>query len=113
MIHLLALVALLLPTQDSEVTLQGSLICNGACIPDPKPADHGLAVFAIDGTAAIRAEVDRIVNEGFPEAGLDADAAQKLMAQFTQRLRYRLDPDSPALQDSKNTGKNHYCMPAT
>ncbi|HMF13721.1 MAG TPA: SUMF1/EgtB/PvdO family nonheme iron enzyme, partial [Gemmataceae bacterium] len=36
----------------------------------------------------------------------------KLMDQFSARLKYYLVPDSPALKDSKNTGKSHYCMPA-
>src|SRR5262249_32027173 len=27
----------------SEVTLQGSVVCNGACVPDPKKDDHVLA----------------------------------------------------------------------
>ena len=41
-----------------EVTVQGSVVCNGACIPDPKNQDHGLVVFAIDGTAEVRATVE-------------------------------------------------------
>jgi formylglycine-generating enzyme required for sulfatase activity len=98
----------------ADVTLKGSLMCNGACIPDPKEKDHGLVLFAIDGTAEIRAEVDKIMKEFYPDKGLDAAAAQKLMDQFSARLKYYIAPDSPALteKDKKNTGKNHYCMPA-
>jgi formylglycine-generating enzyme required for sulfatase activity len=99
-------------TPAQVVTLRGSMVCNGACIPDPKEADHGLVVFAIDGTPEIRAEVDRIVKEFYPDRGLDAKAAQKLMDQFSARLKYHLAPDSPALKDAKNTGPKHYCMPA-
>jgi hypothetical protein len=95
-----------------EVTLKGSMVCNGACVPDPKAEDHAMVLFAIDGTAEIRAEVDRIVKEFYPDRGLDADAAQKLMDQFSTRLKFYIAPDSPALRDSKNRGKNHYCMPA-
>ena len=98
--------------RDAEVTLKGSMVCNGACIPDPRPEDHVMVVFAIDGTREIRAEVDKIVKKFYPEKGLDADAAQKLMDQFSARLKFYIAPDSPALKDSKNTGKNHYCMGA-
>jgi formylglycine-generating enzyme required for sulfatase activity len=100
------------PTQDAEVILKGSMICNGACVPDPKADDHGMVLFAIDGTPDVRAEVDRIVNEFYPAKGLDAEAAQKLMDQFSTRLKYYIAPNSPGLKEVKNTGKNHYCMPA-
>jgi formylglycine-generating enzyme required for sulfatase activity len=101
-----------LPAKGAEVTLKGSLVCNGACIPDPKADDHVMALFAIDGTPEIRAELEKIVKEFYPDNGLDAEAAQKLMDQFSARLKYYIAADSPALKDSKNTGKNHYCMPA-
>ena len=71
-----------------------------------------MVVFAIDGTREIRAEVDKIVKEFYPDKGLDGDAAQKLMDQFSARLKFYIAPDSPPLKDAKNTGKNHYCMPA-
>jgi formylglycine-generating enzyme required for sulfatase activity len=96
----------------APVTIKGSMVCNGACIPDPKVEDHVMVVFAADGTDEIRAEVDKLMKEFYPDKGLDADAAQKLMDQFTARLKYHITPDSPALKDVKNTGKDHYCMPA-
>src|SRR5436190_19317472 len=99
----------------AEVTLKGSMVCNGACVADPKDDDHMLAIFAIDGTQEVREEVDKILKDFYPDDGLDAEAAQKLMDQFSDRLKYYISPDSPALQDSKyakNRGKNHYCMPA-
>jgi formylglycine-generating enzyme required for sulfatase activity len=99
-------------TSGAEVTLKGSMVCNGACIPDPKAEDHVMVMFAIDGTREIRAEVDKIMKEFYPDKGLDAAAAQKLMDQFSARLKFYIAPDSPALKDTKNTGKNHYCMPA-
>jgi formylglycine-generating enzyme required for sulfatase activity len=101
--------------QAAEVTLQGSLVCNGACLTDPKETDHGMVLFAIDGTPEIRETLGQIVKEFYPDTGLDAEAAQKLMDQFSARLKIHLAPDSPALQDvkyTKNAGKNHYCMPA-
>ena len=39
------------PTQGARITLKGSMVCNGACIPDPKAEDHMMVVFAIDGPA--------------------------------------------------------------
>src|SRR5258706_12687072 len=93
----------------AEETLQGSMVCNGACISDPKDEDHVMVIFAIDGTREVREEVDRIVKDFYPDDGLDADAAQKLMDQFSARLKYYISPDSPALQDpkyTKNRGKN-------
>ena len=92
-----------------EVTLRGALVCNGACVPTPKADDHVMALFAIEGSAEIRAEVDTIVNDFVPEQGLDAEAAQKLLEQFDTRLKYYIIPESPALQDDKNRGSNHYC----
>ena len=96
-----------------EVTVQGSVVCNGACIPDPKKQDHGLVVFAIDGTAEVRATVELIMKDFYADNGLDAEAAQKLMDQFSAGLKYHIAPDSPVLKDPKNRGDNHYCMPAT
>jgi hypothetical protein len=96
----------------AEVTLKGSLVCNGACIPDPKAGDHSLVLFAIDGPREVRAEVNKIMKDYYPAKGLDADAAQKVMEQFSARLKYYIAPDSPALKGARNTGKNHYCMPA-
>jgi formylglycine-generating enzyme required for sulfatase activity len=83
-------------------------------MPDPKPRDHGLVLFAIDGTPEARAKVERIVKEYYPQKGLDAEAAQQLMDQFSLGLKYYIAPDSPALteRDKKNSGPNHYCMPA-
>jgi formylglycine-generating enzyme required for sulfatase activity len=98
--------------RDAEVTLKGSMVCNGACIPEPKAEDHLLVLFAIEGTPAIRTEVNKIMKKFYPDKGLDAAAAQKLMDQFSARLKFYIAPDSPALKGAKNTGKNHYCMPA-
>jgi formylglycine-generating enzyme required for sulfatase activity len=98
--------------QAADVTLKGSFVCNGACVPDPKTADHVMVLFAIDGTREIRAEVDNLVRDFYPDRGLDGPAAQKLMDQFSARLKFYIAPDSPALREVKNTGKNHYCQGA-
>jgi formylglycine-generating enzyme required for sulfatase activity len=101
------------PIRAADVTLKGSLVCNGACIPDPKAGDHLMVVFAIDGTPEIRAEVERLLKNFYPDYGLDGPAAERLMNQLSARLKFYLSPDSPALKDGKNTGKNHYCQGAT
>ena len=93
----------------ADVALKGSLVCNGACATNPKTEDHVMALFAIDGTAEIRAAVDRIVNDFFSEKGLDAETAVKLLEQFDTRLKYYIAPNSPALKHDKNRGNNHYC----
>src|SRR3954469_19885389 len=76
------------------VTLKGSLVCNGACVTNPKAEDHVMALFPNDGPAQIRAEVDRIANDFLPEKGLDAEAAVKLLEQFDTRLKYYIAPNS-------------------
>ena len=96
----------------AEVTLKGSMVCNGACIPDPKSGDHLMVVFAIDGTDEVRAEVSKIIKDFYPDKGLDADAAEKLMEQYSTRLKFYITPDSSALKGNKNIGKNHYCQGA-
>src|SRR5580658_3462382 len=78
----------------AEVTLKGSLVCNGACVTNPNVEDHVMALFAIEGTAEFRAEVDRIVSDFFPEQGLDAEAAVKLLEQFDTRLKYYIAPNN-------------------
>jgi hypothetical protein len=100
------------PAKGTKVTLKGSMVCNGACVPNPKEKDHVMVLFAIDGTAEIRAEVDKIMKDFYPDKGLDGEAAQKLMDQFSARLKFYIAPDSPALKDDKNRGKNHYCQGA-
>jgi formylglycine-generating enzyme required for sulfatase activity len=100
------------PTKGEDVTFKGSMVCNGACVPEPNDEDHVMVLFAIEGTAEVRAEVEKIMKELYPEVGLDADAALKVMDQFSARVKYYIASDSPALKDSKNTGKNHYCQAA-
>jgi len=109
----LALLCGISRTLGTEVTLRGSVVCGGACIPEPKAGDHGLVIFPIDGTAEVRARVEQILKDFYPDRALDAEAAQTLMDQFSSRLKYHIAADSPALKDAKNRADNHYCMPAT
>jgi len=114
-VGVLALVGMAADSQPAsapgEVTLKGSLFCNGASIPEPKEGDHVLVLYAIDGTDAVRGEVEKIMADFWPDKGLDAEAAVKLMDQFTLRLKYLVSPDSPALKDAKDA-KGHYCQAA-
>ena len=55
----------------SEVTIKGSMVCNGARIPEPKADDHVMVVYAIDGTDHITAEVKEIMAEFYPDRGPD------------------------------------------
>lgn len=94
-----------------EVTFKGSMICNGACVPKPGSSDHVDVIFAINGPAKVRAELDKILAD-YPADGLDADAAQKLLDQFSSRLKYYISPDSPALKAGAASKPAHYCNPA-
>jgi hypothetical protein len=44
----------------------------GRASPEPKEGDHGLVVFAINGTPEVRDELDRIMKEFYPDKGFDA-----------------------------------------
>jgi len=53
-----------------------------------------------------------LLENDYAAGGLDAEAALKFMERFTSRLKYYLAPESPALRDTENSGRSHYCMPA-
>lgn len=99
-----------IPQSGVEVTVRGGLQCNGMCVPDPKKDDHVLVLFAVDGSPDIAARAKKIVDEFYPEKGLDAEAGEKLQAEFAARLKFWISPDSPAEVPDANKGKNgHYC----
>jgi hypothetical protein len=95
----------------AEVTIKGGLQCNGMCVPNPKPEDHLMVLFAIDGSPEIAARVKKIVEEHYPEKGLDAEAAEKLQNQFVAQLKYFVSPDSTAQvpDPNKKGAREHYC----
>ena len=99
------------PAQDgAEVTIKGGLQCNGMCVSDPKPEDHVMVVYAVDGSPEIAAKVKKIMDEFYPDKGLDADAAAKLQDQFIAHLKYYIAPDSSAPPPDQNKkGAGHYC----
>ena len=100
-----------------QVTLEGCLLCDWVTLPHPKTSygpppldpEHAFAIYAFKGTPEIRATVERIVADGYPEQGLDGDAAMALQDQFTQRLKYFVSPDSPVLNDMFKTLHSYEC----
>jgi hypothetical protein len=96
--------------EQAEVTIKGGLQCNGMCVPDPTKDDHVMVLFAVDGSPEIAARVKKIMDEGYPETGLDADAAEKLQDQWIAHLKFFISPDSTAEVPDPNKGqKAHYC----
>src|SRR5271165_3124536 len=100
-----------------QVTIEGCLLCDWVTLPHPKTSygpppldpEHAFAIYAFKGTPEIRATVERIVADGYPEKGLDGDAAMALQDQFTQRLKYFVSPDSPVLNDMFKTLHSYEC----
>ena len=72
------------PPADDRVTIKGMVLNNVHTGEDKE----SVFIYALDGTPAIRAEVDRIMAQNFPDKGLDGDAARKLLDQFTAKLKY-------------------------
>lgn len=83
---------------DDMVTIKGALQCNGMCVGpgELKAADHVIVIVAVDGSPPIAAKVRKVMEEFYPERGLDADAALKLNDAFDRNLKYFIAPDSPA-----------------
>ena len=85
------------PAAGPEVTLIGNMLCNMQCTArkwDHRPTgpDHGLVLYAFNGTPQVEAEVADIMKEFWPGDTLDGDQARKLMDAFTQRTKYYLVP---------------------
>ena len=72
------------PVCRGEVTIKGMVLNNVHTGENTK----SVFVYALDGTPEIRAEVDRIMAENYPDKGLDGDAARKMQDQFTAKLKY-------------------------
>ena len=100
--------------QGAEVTIKGALQCNGATVPDPKTEDHAWVIVAVDGSPEIAAKVKEVMDNFYPEKGLDAEAAQKVHMEFDKQLKFFYDPESPAKPPpgQVNPGPKHYCHAA-
>lgn len=84
-------------TTGPKVTLMGTMLCDRQCIAtlwDHRPTgpEHVLVLYAFDGTAEVKTEVDSIMREFWPGETLDADQAQRLQDEFTGRTKYYLTP---------------------
>ena len=81
-----------------QITIVGPAMCARSCAPLPDEVDHDVVMFALDGAPEVKAELDRIMNEFYPETGLNCDPAIKLLAMFDQRLKYHIVPGALANQ---------------
>lgn len=76
------------------VTIKGGMQSNSMCIPNPKPEDKIWVVFAVDGSPEIAARVKKVLDDCYPDKGLDADAAIKLHNAYESELKFFVAPDS-------------------
>lgn len=89
--------ALAADAQPAEVTIKGNVVCNRTTVPVPwdqtsQDADHYPVMYAFEGTPEIAAQLNEIMDKYWPETGLDVEAAQKFLDEFTARLRYNVAP---------------------
>ncbi len=80
----------------ADVTIKGNVLCNRAedikpWFWDPKDGDHTPAVYALEGTPQIAAQVRKIM-ESYPDRGLDVEDALRIQDQFSRHLKYFLVP---------------------
>lgn len=99
---------------DEVLTIKGALQCNGMCVlsNEPKESDHVIVIVAVDGSPSIAARVKKVMDEFYPERGLDAAAAVKLNDAFDKNLKYFIAPNSPAAMPAampKTGVPGHYC----
>lgn len=85
-----------------EVTLRGVVVCSAQysverVTEDPTADEHNyLALYAFDGTPEVRAALDGVMEECFPEGGLDVEQARRLQAEMDARIRYMIEPGAVA-----------------
>jgi hypothetical protein len=75
------------PAAASDVTIKG-IVLNNVHTGERKKS---VFVYALEGTAEIKGELEKLMAEHYPDKGLDAGAAKKLQDQFTARLKYFID----------------------
>ena len=59
------------PAVGNEVTLRGALQCNGQFVPNPKVEDHAWVIVPVDGSPEIADKVKKIMDEFYPDKGLN------------------------------------------
>jgi len=86
-----------------RITVTGPVMCARQCYLKRGPYDGcpHLAVFALGGTAKVQREFDDVMEKFYPDKGLDADEAARLLEQFDERLKYYIVPSPLANKDHK------------
>lgn len=87
----------------AEVTLTGALMCNWATLAEPKAKDNDdrhpehniLAIYTVDGSPTIKAEVDKVMTDCFPDKSLDAEGGKKLLDTWESRLKFYIARGTP------------------
>jgi formylglycine-generating enzyme required for sulfatase activity len=79
--------ALTIQKAGNPVTLKGMVLNN----VHTGEKVESVFIYALGGPPEVKAEFEKIIAEHYPDKGLDGDAARKLQAQFTQRLKYFID----------------------
>ena len=74
-----------------EVTLKGGMQSHSMCVPNPQPEDKVWVVFAVDGSPEIAGRVKKVMDEFYPDTGLDADHALKLAKAYEADLKFFVD----------------------
>jgi formylglycine-generating enzyme required for sulfatase activity len=85
------------PQARGEVTIKGNVVCNRATLATPwdgtsQGGEHFPVVFAFEGTPEIAATVADLMGKYWPPEGLDVQAAQKLLGEWSRRLAYYVAP---------------------
>ena len=99
------------PVVAGEVTIKGMVLNN----IHTGERQKSVFVYALEGTPEIRAEVDKIMAEHYPDRGLDADAARRLQDQFSMKLKYFIDgPHAEELCEKATYGaRQHTALTGT
>ena len=83
--------------QGGEVTIEGNVVCHRATMTSPwdgtsQGSDHFPVMFAVEGTPEIAATVADLMDKHWPPEGLDVEAAQRLLDEWSSRLAYYVAP---------------------
>jgi hypothetical protein len=99
-------------SQAGEVTLIGNVLNDfhiSGTFKDTVPF-----VYVLDGPPAVKAKVDALLAENYPDKGLDGDAARKLMDLWTENFKYFIDgPPAAELYNKNRYGTSIYSLTGT
>lgn len=71
-----------------QITVKGPAMCARSLASNPDTVDHDVVIFALDGTPGVKAEFDGIMNELYPDSGLNCDQAARFQKKVDERLKY-------------------------